>query len=126
MYPNRQGLNVHWEFWMKGAIVLRDDSAMNISPDFYREFAYPYDKYLLDHFGGGVVHFCGRGDHYIDILTSIDSLSAINLSQPHLNDMEKIYNATFSNGKKILKLRDSACNEYNARPNPLNGMISNV
>ena len=125
-YPNRERLNVHWDFWMKGAIVLRDDSAMNISPDFYREFAYPYDKYLLDHFGGGVVHFCGRGDHYIDILTSIDSLSAINLSQPHLNDMEKIYNSAFSNGKKILKLRDSACNEYNARPNSLNGMISNV
>ena len=126
MYPNKQDLNAHWSFLMKGTIVLRDDSAMNLSPDFYREFALPYDRYLLDRFEGGVVHFCGRGDHYIDILTSIESLNGINLSQPHLNDMSRIYSATVGKGKKILKLGAAACNEYASRPDQIAGMISDI
>lgn len=90
--------NVHYGFFMKGGILLRDDSAMNLSPELYREFGYPYDSMLLTRFGGGVVHFCGRGDHYIDIITSCPALTGINMSQPHLNDMEKIYSCTVDRG----------------------------
>lgn len=123
LYPNREGLNVHWDFFTKGNICIRNDSSMNLSPDFYREFAFVYDKQLLDHFDGGIVHFCGRGDHYIDIVTSADKLYAINLSQPHLNNMDAIYKATVSSGKKILALGDGACEEYARRPDALRSMI---
>ena len=115
MYPNRKDMNVHWDFWMKGNICIRDDSAMNLSPDLYEEFGYKYDKYLLDYYGGGTVHYCGRGDHYIDILTAAPTLTGINLSQPHLNDMDVIYNAAFTNNKKILSLAPAACDEYEKR-----------
>ena len=123
LYPNRADLNAHWGFLMKGNICLRNDSAMNLSPDFYREFAFRYDDYLLDRFGGGIVHFCGRGDHYIDILASSKKLTAINLSQPHLNDMDKIYRVAFGAGKKILGLHPTACEEYEKRADKTTGMI---
>ena len=123
LYPNNDGLNVHWDFFIKGNICIRNDSSMNLSPDFYKEFVFKYDKHLLDHFGGGIVHFCGRGDHYIDTLTTIDTLRGINLSQPHLNDMDKIYAATVSRGKRILALGDAACDEYGKRPDALRSMI---
>lgn len=123
MYPNRSDLNAHWGYLMKGNICLRNDSAMNLSPDFYREFAFKYDQYLLDYYSGGIVHFCGRGDHYIDILSSAENLTGINLSQPHLNDMNKIYTSAFTNRKRLIGLRADACDEYAARPDAVKSMI---
>lgn len=123
MYPNRPDMNVHWDYFMKGNICIRNDSAMNLSPELYSEFAFGYDKKLLAHFGGGMVHFCGRGDHYIDILAGAPDLNAINLSQPHLNNMDKIYTSLFEKGKKILGLGNSASREYARRPDATVGMI---
>ena len=38
---------------------------MNLSPDMFMEFIFPYNQRLFDIFGGGGDHFCGRGDHFI-------------------------------------------------------------
>jgi hypothetical protein len=62
----------------------------------------PYDKRLLDTFGGGAVHFCGRGDHYIPDLCSLEGVYGINMSQPECNDMETIYRATVDRGIPLL------------------------
>ena len=96
---------------------------MNLSPELYREFAFKYDEHLLDYYKGGILHYCGRGDHYIDILATAKSLTGINLSQPHLNDMEKVYSAAFGAGKKILGLHPNACAEYEKRTDAVRGMI---
>lgn len=122
MYPNNADLNVHWDFWMRGQICLRNDSAMNLSPDMYTAYPFPYDKELLDRYSG-ILHYCGRGDHYIDILASVPSLTGINLSQPHLNDMDTVYRAAFSNRKKILDLAPAACEDYQKRTDAVPGMI---
>ena len=125
LYPSKEGegLNVHWDFFIKGKICIRNDSAMNLSPELYEEFAFKHDKHLFDYYGGGVLHFCGRGEHYLDIATSIDTLYGINLSQPHLNNMDKIYAATVAKGKKILALAPAAGEEYAKRPDALRSMI---
>ena len=105
LHPADERMNTHWgAFYHLGKIVLRSDSAMNLSPELYREFSLPYDKLLLERFGGGVVHFCGRGDHYIDILCAEKGVTGINLSQPEYNDMEKIYANTLDKGIKILSI----------------------
>lgn len=99
LYPPADEMNTHWNsFFYRGKILLRCDSAMNLSPELYAEFALPYDTELLRYYGGGGMHFCGRGDHYIDKLCTIPELTAVNLSQPHLNDMEKIYQNTVDKG----------------------------
>ena len=123
LYPNRGGLNVHWDFFTKGHICIRNDSSMNLSPDLYREFPFKYDSHLLEYFGGGIVHFCGRGDHYIDIVTEAKGLYGINLSQPHLNDMDKIFACTVGKGKKILALNELGCSDYMSRPDARPSMI---
>lgn len=121
--PKKEGLNVHWQWIHPGAIMLRDDSAMNLSPELYREFAFPYDDELLTYFGGGCVHFCGRGDHYIDILTSAKDLTSVQMSQAHLNNMDVIVAAMKRTGKRLLALRPEACREYEKRPDAVPGMI---
>lgn len=96
--PPEGEYSVHWSLLHKGRIMLRDDSAMNLSPQMYEEFVRPYDQRLFDEFGGGGIHFCGRGDHYIESMSQMRGLYAIPMSQPHLNDMEKIYRNTVDKG----------------------------
>lgn len=106
--PNEHELSTHWALMFKGNILLRLDSAVNISVDFYNEFSKPYDRELFDHFGGGCMHFCGKGDHFIESLCEIDSLTGFNLSQPHLNDMDTILRAAQTNQKRIISLKDAS------------------
>ena len=125
MYPEKGDLSVHWGMFMRGALCLRNDSAINLSPDQYTEFVLKYDKYLLDRFGGGMVHYCGKGDHFIGQLAALDNVYGINLSQPELNDMEKIYRLANEHKVKLLGLSTDACAEYERRADAVRGMISN-
>jgi len=95
---------VHWGLLHGGNIMLRDDSAMNFSPQFFDEFIKPYDERLLREFDGGALHFCGRGDHYIESASTMAGLHAINMSQPDYNDMEPIYSHTVDKGINIVGL----------------------
>ncbi|HEY3324717.1 MAG TPA: hypothetical protein VGP72_29970 [Planctomycetota bacterium] len=96
--------SVHWGLLHKGRLMIRNDSLMNLSPELYVEFVQPHDQRLLDEFGGGAIHFCGRGSHYIPAISHTRGLFAINLSQPHLNDMEAIFASTIDKGIRILDL----------------------
>ena len=97
------GHAVEWAMLHKGGTIIRNDSAMNISGDMYEKFALPFDQKIISAFGGGI-HFCGRGDHYIDRVANIENVSCINMSQPDWNDMEKIYANTVDKGIQIIGL----------------------
>ena len=77
---------------------------MNLSPALYREYSMPYDRQLLDYYGGGCIHFCGRSEHLVESFCELDSLYAIQASQPHLNDMNAILSHLRAKGKRILML----------------------
>ncbi len=94
----------HWSMMHAGKIMIRTDSGMNLSRDMYDAFIRPYDQRLLNELGGGAVHFCGRGSHYIASTCEMDRMHAINLSQPELNEMETVYSNTVDKGIKLLGL----------------------
>ncbi len=98
LFPQTTRLSSHWGMYVDGKIMLRDDSAMNLSPEMFDEFIGPYDEKLLLEFGGGAIHFCGKGDHFISRMGKLRNLTAIAMSQPHLNDMEEIWKATVDQG----------------------------
>ena len=126
LFPPNEDINPHWNsLYYRGRALIRNDSAMNLSPDLYREFAAPYDGKLLARYGGAV-HFCGRGDHYIPILSQLPGLSGINMSQPHLNDMESIYQNTVDKGLKILAFKPDVAARDLARPGGLRHNVSVV
>jgi len=104
LHPFRTEGNAHWGLFYRGSIMLREDSGMNLSAEMFKEFSLPYDQRLLHEFGGGAVHFCGKGDHYIGNLAQLDDLTAINLTQPSYNDMETIYQNTIDRGICLLAL----------------------
>ncbi|MBI4979740.1 MAG: hypothetical protein HZC28_19840 [Spirochaetes bacterium] len=105
LFPPHDGFSFHWGLMMKGQVMLRNDSAMNFSPELYEEFIRPYDQRIFDAFGGGVIHFCGKGSHYIEPMSRMDKLYAINMSQPEYNDMPTIYANTIDKGIGIIGFR---------------------
>ena len=118
IYPYNGTWSKHWGFVHLGNLMLRDDSAMNLSPALFEEFVAPYDMRLLAELGGGAVHFCGRGDHYIKYLTeNYPQLYAINMSQPHLNDMNVIMENTIDKDIKLVAFSRDAALQFAGREN---------
>ena len=121
--PFEDGRQAHWSLMHKGTIMLRDDSAMNLSPAMFDEFVRPYDQRLLDEFGGGAIHFCGRGDHYIESMCQMRGVHAIAMSQPECNDMEVIYRNTVDRGIKLIAFPRWAAEEALAAGRDLRGQV---
>lgn len=126
IFPKTPERSSHWgRFCHRGCLVLRLDSGMNVSPETYRSFVLRYDTEILNRFDGGIIHFCGRGDHYIDVITDIPGLYGINMSQPELNDMEKIYRCTVDRGIPIYGFNAKrASADILSRPNGLNCRVT--
>lgn len=74
-----------------GRILIRGDSTVNISPVTYRRHIAPYDEMVLSGLGGGGIHSCGKAEHNIDEFFALPSIRCLDLGQPHLNDIDKIY-----------------------------------
>lgn len=110
-----RGVAGHWGFMHRGTIMIRDDSAMNISAEMFDEFVRPYDQRLLDHFGGGAIHACGRVAHFIDRLAEMPGLYAFNFGQFELNDAERCLSATIDRGILLLGLPGAAAERRDLR-----------
>jgi len=102
MVPRTRDWSYHWTMAHKGSVMLRNDSLMNLSPEIYTEFVRPFDQRILDEFGGGAIHFCGRGDHFIEAMSQMQGLHAINVAQPHLNNMTAIFSSTVDKQIKLV------------------------
>ena len=120
LVPPKWAFSTHWNTAHMGRLMLRNDSLMNLPPDLYIEFVRPMDQKLFDEFGGGAIHFCGRGDHFIEPMSQMRGLTAVNLSQPELNNMATIYQHTVDKGIKIIALRRAAAQ---AAGRPLHGRV---
>ena len=103
LVPPRDDFNSHYGWVHPGKIRLSLDSCMNLSPDNYLEFVKKYDAALLNRYGG-VVHSCGKVDHFVPLLSDIRGYYAFNLSQPSYNNMEQIYQNTVDKNIAILAL----------------------
>ena len=127
MFLPEADMNPHWgSLYHRGSILLRSDSAMNVSPALYREFSMPYDGRLLDTFGGGAVHFCGRGDHYMADLCSLKGMYGINMSQPEYNDMETIYRHTVDQGIPLLAFSRPRAERDKGRSGSFGGYMHSI
>jgi len=121
--PPSDGRAVHWAMMHRGAIMIRDDSAMNLSPAMVDEFCLPYYRKLLDALGGGALHFCGRGDHHISSFGRVSNLHAVNLTQPGHNTMETIYQNTVDKGIALLGLDRHAAQAALDAGRDLHGLV---
>ncbi len=68
----------HWFHVYGGNIVLRDDSSVNLSADMYNEHIRPHNQRIIDEFGSGSIHFCGRADQWVFDVMNINNLCGLN------------------------------------------------
>lgn len=122
--PPKDELHAYFGNAHLGAICVRDDSAMNLSPRMYEEFILPYNDAVLTHFGGGAIHSCGRVDHFAPLLTKMEHLHGFNMSQPEYNDMETVYEHTVDKGLPVIGLKRSTVEAARDSGRDLRGLVS--
>lgn len=84
------GLTTHWGYYIRGQVMLRNDTTILLRPEHYKRFVQPYDARLLQEFGGSI-HFCGKADQVVEPLLDTAGLSGVNMSQPDLNDHQRFF-----------------------------------
>lgn len=75
------GCCYHWQCLYPGALVLRNDTAVNLSPEMYREFSQTYDNRIIEAFGPASMHFCGRADHWVFALARTPGIVGLNFGR---------------------------------------------
>jgi hypothetical protein len=121
--PPLDGCAVHWSMLHRGQIMLRDDAATNLSSAMFDEFVRPYDQRLLDEFGGGGIHFCGRGDHFISQVGEMSGVHAVNMTQPVLNDLETVFQNTTDRQINLIGLERAAAEDSLRQGRSLHGRV---
>ncbi|PIW34139.1 MAG: hypothetical protein COW28_00820, partial [bacterium (Candidatus Ratteibacteria) CG15_BIG_FIL_POST_REV_8_21_14_020_41_12] len=76
-----------------------EDTTTLLSPEIVKEFVVPYIKKALSPFEGGWVHFCGKGNHLLDIFLEIPEVKGINFGNPENYDPAEILPKLESKGK---------------------------
>ncbi len=121
--PFDSEVSVHWGYMQPGQIMIRDDSAMNLPPEMFEQYIRPYDQKLMDALGGGTIHACGRVDHWAHFLADMPGVRAFQMSQPHLNDMNRIMDVTVDRGLRLLDLRADAVRELQSAGRRFHGRV---
>lgn len=78
-------------FMIRGQILLRDDSAIMVSPRMYRKQLAPHDARVLRELGGGGIHSCGNFMHNVGAMLELPALQCLDFGQSQLNDVDAIY-----------------------------------
>ncbi|MFH1573479.1 MAG: hypothetical protein ABIG68_05815, partial [Acidobacteriota bacterium] len=91
---------------IRGAVLLRDDTAILMSPEMYRDLVAPHDEYVLREFGGGGIHACGRMDRHTDAMLALPSVLCLDFGQPEMNEIDPVYRA--AKAKRIALVRVKA------------------
>lgn len=76
-------------YMRNGGTRISEDSATLISPQQIDEFVIPYDQKVLEVFGGGFIHFCGKNDYLLHSYLKMDKVRAVNLGNPEMYDFEE-------------------------------------
>jgi len=67
-------------------LKVSEDTSTLLSREHIEEFMLPYTKQLLDHFGGGYIHYCGDNKHLLDIVPHIENNIGLNFGNPERHD----------------------------------------
>ena len=82
-----------------GGLKISEDTTTLLSPALIDEFAKPYIRSVLERFGGGYVHYCGKHDYLFEILLSEPLVRGINFGNPDMHDMTEIITKCRENKK---------------------------
>jgi hypothetical protein len=86
-----QGFTHQHATTIKGNILIRNDSAIMISPEMYTQQVAPHDESVLKEMNGGGIHSCGNIDFNIPEIFRLNSIKCFDFGQSWLNDLDSVY-----------------------------------
>ena len=102
---NHRGYSFQHAVMIKGNILIRNDSAIMIDSEMYRDQVAPFDEWVLNAMGGGGVHSCGRIDFNIPEILNLPSISCFDFGQSYLNDLSTVYPLAAEKKVPLLRIR---------------------
>ena len=90
---------------IRGNILIREDSAINLSAEMYREQVLPHNEFIIDELSGGGVHFCGDGSHLVKAMASSSKIGCIDLGQPKMMNLGNLYDICREHKTPLLRGR---------------------
>jgi len=90
----------HGNFAMRGGVRVCEDTVTLLNEEQVATCCVPYTRRLLQAFGGGWIHYCGKNDHlYRAVLDDLPECYALNFGNPEMHDMEQVVADCISRGK---------------------------
>ncbi len=74
----------------KGGIKISEDTPTLLSKSQIDEFVVPYMRKILEHFGGGYIHYCGKNPNLFEAVMNEPFALGINFGNPEMHDMEYV------------------------------------
>ncbi len=90
----------------KSGIWLSDDDLVTLGPEQYEEFVVPHYSRIFTEFGGGTLHFCGKGLHQADNILKIKNIRAVNNSPMGQYDIFTKFVDKVGRGKLAVIIQD--------------------
>ncbi|WP_167616670.1 hypothetical protein [Maribellus sediminis] len=92
---------------VKGNILIRNDSAIMISPEMYAGQVAHHDEFVLKELGGGAIHSCGKIDFNVPEIVKLPSLKSFDFGQSYMNDIDSVYELAREVKTPLLRIRPS-------------------
>jgi hypothetical protein len=105
---NKDGYSYQHGFMIKGNILVRNDTAVMISPDLYESIVSPADELVLKQCSGGGIHSCGKFDQLIPSFFQLDSISSIDFGESYMNDVDAIYKEAVKKRVPLVRVQPTA------------------
>jgi hypothetical protein len=90
---------------IKGNILIRNDSAIMISPEMYAAQVARHDEFVLKELDGGGIHSCGKIDFNIPEIFKLPSIQCFDFGQSYLNDMDTVYELAKEKKIPLIRIR---------------------
>jgi len=92
---------------VRGALLLRNDSAVLVSPSAYQTLIGEHDAQIARALNGIAVHFCGDGQHQVPNWLALAQVRGLDFGQADLMDQDRLYRDAREYGVALARLRPS-------------------
>ncbi len=83
----------------RGGLKISEDTSTLLSREHIEEFVVPYTMKILEHFGGGYIHYCGKNPNLFEAFINKPLAYGINFGNPDKHDMVYILKRCAEAGK---------------------------
>ncbi|MGI6261448.1 MAG: hypothetical protein ACOYJR_06365 [Acutalibacteraceae bacterium] len=80
-------------------LKVSEDTSTLLSAEHLETFMRPYTERLLDHFGGGYIHYCGNNQHLLEMMPTFRKSIGLNFGNPERHDPELVLKSLAKAGK---------------------------